>query len=145
LEKGQLADGHTVIASLKPLGQLETTLVGMFIGWSSETVMFFCCCCLERYKRNNQFLLFGPVKFTSVQCLPTLHTVNLKKEKIALPIRGEDSHLGFLFTYRLSSSVIFYILAFFSETTGAIGTNLVGMFIVGSSTKITVTSVKESN
>jgi hypothetical protein len=46
LEKGQLADGHltighTVIASLKPLGQLETTLVGMFIGWSSETVMFF--------------------------------------------------------------------------------------------------------
>jgi hypothetical protein len=54
LEKGQLADGHTVIASLKPLGQLETTFVGMFIGWSSETVMFFCCCCLERYKRNNR-------------------------------------------------------------------------------------------
>ena len=59
LEKGQLADGHltighTVIASLTPLGQLETTLVGMFIGWSSETVMFFCCCCLEMYKRNNR-------------------------------------------------------------------------------------------
>jgi hypothetical protein len=53
LEKGQLADltiGHTVIASLKPLGQLETTLVGMFIGWSSETVMFLL------------LLLFGKVQ-----------------------------------------------------------------------------------
>ena len=40
--------------------------------------------------------------------------------------------------YRLSSSAFFYILAFFFETTGAIGTNLVGIFIVGSSTKIII-------
>ena len=30
-------------SSLKPVGQLELMMVGMFIGWSSRKLMFFCC------------------------------------------------------------------------------------------------------